>query len=566
MRFLTRKNLRLIILTLLGLACIIALRYSGQNPNPYYHIGSLKIPSTTVGGVISGSLSLICILIIFVDYNKGFIISLAMNLVSAGNLLFAMTMLWIHTKDLSRSIVSLPGMVTILVSLLTLIIIHYFYKKLSISNMTDYITNQGNRRNYVKEISEHIDARKSFTLACVEVEDFKHISDLYGIQTGDALIKKTAEKLTTILDKKDKLFRITGSTLAILFEPGESPEERLKSVIDSETITIQSNNENEEVPETTLTMSLGAGVVYSHPPYNFTRNASSVLRDAETALARTRNMSEQRICIFNEKMENLDIKQREAEFLVKEALKNNYFYLVYQPQYTTNGKKLRGFETLIRCRKPDGSVVSPAEFIPAAEKTNLIMKIDDYVLKTAMKEFLPYVKNMENDFVLSINISAKTMGSKDFVKKIKKIIEEIDFPTENLELEITEYSFAESMETTIYNIEQLRDMNIHIALDDFGTGYTSIKRLMSLPINILKVDKSLIDDIESSQSMRSLLDSVIYMGHIMNCEVISEGVENESQIALLKEHKCDFIQGFIWGKPQTIEAAVELCKTENPDY
>ena len=566
MRFLTRKNLRLIILTLLGIACIIALRYSGQNPNPYYHIGSLKIPSTTVGGVISGSLSLICILIIFVDYNKGFIISLVMNLVSAGNLLFSMTMLWIHTKDLSRSIVSLPGMVTILVSLLTLIIIHYFYKKLSISNMTDYITNQGNRRNYVKEISEHIEARKSFTLACVEVEDFKHISDLYGIQTGDALIKKTAEKLTTILDKKDKLFRITGSTLAILFEPGESPEERLKSVIDSETITIQSNNENEEVPETTLTMSLGAGIVYSHPPYNFTRNASSVLRDAETALARTRNMSEQRICIFNEKMENLDIKQREAEFLVKEALKNNYFYLVYQPQYTTNGKKLRGFETLIRCRKPDGSVVSPAEFIPAAEKTNLIMKIDDYVLKTAMKEFLPYVKNMENDFVLSINISAKTMGSKDFVKKIKKIIEEIDFPTENLELEITEYSFAESMETTIYNIEQLRDMNIHIALDDFGTGYTSIKRLMSLPINILKVDKSLIDDIESSQSMRSLLDSVIYMGHIMNCEVISEGVENENQIALLKEHKCDFIQGFIWGTPQTIEAAVELCKTENPDY
>ena len=566
MRFLTRKNLRLIILTLLGIACIIALRYSGQNPNPYYHIGSLKIPSTTVGGVISGSLSLICILIIFVDYNKGFIISLVMNLVSAGNLLFAMTMLWIHTKDLSRSIVSLPGMVTIFVSLLTLIIIHYFYKKLSISNMTDYITNQGNRRNYVKEISEHIEARKSFTLACVEVEDFKHISDLYGIQTGDALIKKTAEKLTTILDKKDKLFRITGSTLAILFEPGESPEERLKSVIDSETITIQSNNAEEEGAETTLTMSLGAGVVYSHPPYNFTRNASSVLRDAETALARTRNMSEQRICIFNEKMENLDIKQREAEFLVKEALKNNYFYLVYQPQYTTNGKKLRGFETLIRCRKPDGSVVSPAEFIPAAEKTNLIMKIDDYVLKTAMKEFLPYVKNMENDFVLSINISAKTMGSKDFVKKIKKIIEEIDFPTENLELEITEYSFAESMETTIYNIEQLRDMNIHIALDDFGTGYTSIKRLMSLPINILKVDKSLIDDIESSQNMRSLLDSVIYMGHIMNCEVISEGVESESQIALLKEHKCDFIQGFIWGKPQTIEAAVELCKTENPDY
>ena len=287
-----------------------------------------------------------------------------------------------------------------------------------------------------------------------------------------------------------------------------------------------------------------------------------MLRDAETALARTRNMSEQRICIFNEKMENLDIKQREAEFLVKEALKNKYFYLVFQPQFTTDEKKLRGFETLIRCRKPDCSIVSPAEFIPAAEKSNLIMRIDDFVLQTAMTEFKPLLANAENDITLSINISAKTMGSKDFISRIRRIIEGTGFPTENLELEITEYSFAESMETTISNIKALHEMGIKIALDDFGTGYTSIKQLMMLPINILKVDKSLIDDIESSQSMRDVVDSVIYMGHVMNCEVISEGVEKEAQLDILREHKCDFIQGFIWGKPVDFEEAKSMCGQE----
>ena len=558
MRHLTRKNIRLILLTILGIGCFMALSYTGKPHADFFSIGNLKIPSSTRSGILSGSLSLICFLLVFTDYKKGFKIALGIIFISIGNLLFAMIM--------RHSIVSLPGMVTHTVSLITLVTLYSFYARLSESNMTDYITSMGNRRSYVKEISEHIEARKSFTLVCIELEDFKHINDVYGIQTGDALIKKAAEKLSSILDKKDKMFRITGSKIAILFEPGESPEERLKSVINSETVTLHTvdsaKNDDDSQTETSLTMNMGAGVVYSHPPYNFTKTASSVLRDAETALAKTRNLSERRICIFNENMENSDIKQREAEFLVKEALKNKYFYLVFQPQFTTDEKKLRGFETLIRCRKPDCSIVSPAEFIPAAEKSNLIMRIDDFVLQTAMTEFKPILANAENDITLSINISAKTMGSKDFISRIRRIIEGTGFPTENLELEITEYSFAESMETTISNIKALHEMGIKIALDDFGTGYTSIKQLMMLPINILKVDKSLIDDIESSQSMRDVVDSVIYMGHVMNCEVISEGVEKEAQLDILREHKCDFVQGFIWGKPVDFEEAKSMCGQE----
>lgn len=561
MRHLTRKNIRLILLTILGICCFMALSYTGKPHADFFSIGNLKIPSSTRSGILSGSLSLICFLLVFTDYKKGFKIALGIIFISIGNLLFAMIM--------RHSIVSLPGMVTHTVSLITLVTLYSFYARLSESNMTDYITSMGNRRSYVKEVTEHIEARKSFTLACVELEDFKHINDIYGIQIGDAMIKKAAEKLATILDKKDKMFRITGSTLAILFEPGESPEERLKSVINSETITLltdnSAQNDSEAQTETTLTMTLGAGIVYSHPPYNFTKTASSVLRDAETALARTRNLADRRICIFNENMANLDVKQREAEFLVKEALKNKYFYLVYQPQFTANEKKLRGFETLIRCRKPDCSIVSPIDFIPAAEKSNLIMKIDDFVLQTAMTEFKPILADAENDLTISINISAKTMSSKDFINRIRRIIEATGFPTENLELEITEYSFAESMETAISNIRALHEMGIKIALDDFGTGYTSIKQLMMLPINILKIDKSLIDDIESNQSIKDVVDSVIYMGHVMNCQVISEGVEKEVQLDILREHKCDFIQGFVWGKPINFEEVKAICRQEEFD-
>ena len=553
MRHLTRKNIRLLLTTLLGICCLLAVSYKGNNHTPFIQIGSLQLPSSTISGVLAGSLSLICILLVLIDYKNGFKVALVLNLIANINLIIGMIML--------RSIVSMPGFVTNTVSLVTLIIIYLFYSKLSVSNMTDYITGQGNRRSYVKEVNDHLEAKKSFTLACVELEDFKNINDVYGIQVGDALIKIAADKLASILDKKDKMFRITGSKLAILFEPGESPEERLKSIINSETVTVTIGSGDTQI-ETTCLLSLGAGVVYSHPPYNYTKTPSSVLRDAETALAATRNMSDKRIRIFNENMENLDVKQREAEFLVKEALKKGYFYLVYQPQFTTGEKKLRGFETLIRCRKPDCSIVSPTTFIPAAEKSNLIMKIDDFVIKTAMKEFKPVLENSESDLVISINISAKTMGSADFVKRLKKMLSDTQFPPEHLELEITEYSFAESQETTISNINALRDLGIHIALDDFGTGYTSIKQLMKLPINLLKIDKSLIDDIETDQNMRDMVDSVIYMGHIMNCEVISEGVEKEEQLDILREHKCDFIQGFVWGKPIDFEEAKNMCGQE----
>ncbi len=559
MSHLSRKNLRLLLLTILAVTCILVLKYSNFIP---FNIGSIRIPESTIGGVFSGTLSLICILLVFVDYKNGFKIALVLNLISSGNLIFGMIMTYIHTKILARAIVSMPGVVTNIVSLITLVTIFFFYSKLSVSNMTDYITGQGNRRNYVKEVNEHIESKKSFTLACIELEDFKHTVDLYGIQAGDFLLKTAAEKLKSILNKKDKLFRITGSTFAIIFEPGESPEERLKNVINAENVIIPFDSDDDSTTETTCVLSLCAGIVYSHPPYNYTKTASTVLRDAETALTSTRNMSENKICIYNENMENSELKQREAEFLVKEGLKKNYFYLVYQPQFSTDEKTLRGFETLIRCRKPDCSIVSPVSFIPAAEKSNLIMKIDEFVLKTAMTEFKPVLEKSDLDLIISINVSAKTMCSKNFASKMKGLIDELHFPAEKLEIEITEYSFAESVDTTISNIKTLHEMGVHIAIDDFGTGYTSIKQLMTLPINLLKIDKSLIDDIETSQNMRDIVDSVIYMGHIMNCDVISEGVEKEDQLDILREHKCDFIQGFVWGKPMDFEDAKTLCQQE----
>jgi len=210
-------------------------------------------------------------------------------------------------------------------------------------------------------------------------------------------------------------------------------------------------------------------------------------------------------------------------------------------------------------RTPKGEFVSPAEFIPVAEKGDLILQIDDYVLRRAMKEFKDIVEQVEEELTISVNVSAKNISAKGFANKVKAILEETGFPSANLEIEITEYCMVQSVEATIQNIVELRALGIQVALDDFGTGYTSLSYLAKMPINLLKVDKSLVDDIVANEKSRDFVTAVIAMGHLMGCEVISEGVENEEQLALLNGQECDFVQGYVWGKPLDYEVARDIA-------
>lgn len=455
----------------------------------------------------------------------------------------------------THTLYSLPGILSSFTSIVSISIIYYFYKRSSLRGYTDLITGVRNRRSFVEEVSAKIQTKKPFQLACIEIEDFKHINDIYGIQTGDYILQKTANQLQSIIVKKDKLFKITGATFAVVFDRENDFKTELASIIQPENIILPKVKGDQDDYERTCLITLAAGVAI-YPDDSI--DSTTLLKHADIALTNAKKNDKNKLCIYSNELESAEIKQKEAEFLINEALANDYFYLVFQPQFTLNEKKLRGFETLIRCKKPDGSIISPAVFIPAAEKSNLILKIDDYVMRRAMAEFKPILEKHGNKCTISINVSAKNMSRVDFVQRVQSIIKVIDFPPQCLEIEITEYSFSESMETTIENIKKLRELGVQVALDDFGTGYTSIAQLMKLPINLLKIDKSLIDDIESDHMIQDFVDSVIYMGHIMNCEVISEGVESEQQLAVLREHNCDFVQGFVWGKPLAFEDAITL--------
>lgn len=552
MKLFSRKNLLMIFLTIFGLACIIGVTRLAKISGHIIRYGNFVFPVSSIQGIIAALNSLCCVILVFIDFRKGSKLAfgvMALSILAALNPILG-----------SHNLASLPSVATSFVSFISVLVIYSFYKKSTINSFTDFITGLSNRRYYVKYVNQMLETKNNFYLACIEIEDFKNINDVYGIQAGDYILKNIAPKLKSMLGKDEILFKITGGIFAMILDENNYAEEKLKLIIRSEVMTLPPKHGEDPSIKKTCNVSLAAGVIHINQDYDKERNASGILRYAEIALAEARKSQEQKICFYDDSLLDSDFEQKEAEFLIKDAMAHNWFFLVYQPQYITEGKKLRGFETLIRCRKPDGSIVSPAMFIPAAEKTNLITEIDDYVLRRAMTEMKPVLEASGNSFVVSINVSAKNIATENFAQKINQLIEEIQFPAENLEIEITEYSFAESRDTTIDNILTLRTLGVQIALDDFGTGYTSIAQLMKLPVSLLKIDKSLIDELENDPVMSDMVDSIIYMGHIMDCEVISEGVENESQLEILKEHKCDFIQGFVWGKPLPFDEAKALCK------
>nr|MCR5607020.1 EAL domain-containing protein [Treponema sp.] len=179
------------------------------------------------------------------------------------------------------------------------------------------------------------------------------------------------------------------------------------------------------------------------------------------------------------------------------------------------------------------------------------------------REFKQVIDEYKIPLIISINVSAKNISNPNFAPNIEYLLEKTGFPPNCLEIEITEYTLTRSIEIAYSNIHSLRNKGVMFALDDFGTGYTSISQLLRLPVNLLKIDKSLVDNIETDILNQELVDSVIYMGHTMKCEVISEGVENERQLEILKTHGCDFVQGYVFGKPMSYQDAIELYKKES---
>lgn len=540
----SRKKIILVSCTILYVGLMIATAlFDSMGDTVMVSLWGSRLPLSSFNGVLNAGMAMLSIVMVCTDYRRG----LRRSLFLMGCSILFMLRSIIVMKKLG----ALPGIANSLIMILALGILYRQLAQRETDIVTDFLTGLKNRRGLVRMLDKKINDKSPFYLFYVDLDDFKFVNDNYGHKSGDQLLCMIAQRMMQFCKKGAVISRLGGDEFVLLIPEQEDIGGVAQQIIDciGEKIVIPGSEQNVECY---VTASVG---IVKYPTDS--KEAGVLLKYADIAMYQAKKNGKNKYLQFNKDMEREIQRHAELETLMKESLNKNRFSLVYQPQYNLNDCSLRGFEALLRLKTEDGVMVSPGEMIPVAEETDLILKLDEYVLEHAMREFRQAV-DMGKKQVLSINISAKSICRYGFATLLRQLLEKTGFPPEYLEIEITEYCIVQSLENARENIRELKALGIGILLDDFGTGFASLSYLTRLSVDILKVDKSFVEGIEADKKSGDFVNAMISIGHLQGCKVIAEGVENQMQVEMLRIYGCDYIQGFFWGKPMPFAEAVAL--------
>ena len=546
-----RKLYIIIFISILFILCLIAQNIFNRYKMPEYD-GVVIISG--VQGVINVIEILLGVLLV-TNSRQGYYVSIMLYIPAV----VLVSIPLIVKQDASV----VPGFAITVAGLCIVCIIHTYLQKLDkkereLFNLahTDSLTELPNRRALKQHMLDIIEkdsgGKAKFAIAMIDLDNFKNVNDTIGHEWGDTVLSNISERWKKVATKNDFIARLGGDEFALIVDNYAS-----LSVLDNHMKDfLEAVGEKFVLKNKDYYMSCSIGIALYPSDSNET---GQLLKYADMAMYAAKYQGKNRMCYFDNMMNDAIENSVEMENIIRRAVDTDTFRLVYQPQYTTEDKKLRGFETLIRLSDDKGKQVSPAQFIPVAEKSSLIVDVDKWVLRHAMTSFKPHIDE-NSELLLSVNISAMHMLDEHFLDELDMIIEETGFPAKNLELELTESVFVNSLERAKAIMESIKARGIKIALDDFGTGYSSLSYLKELPIDLLKIDKAFVDSIISGPKEESFVAAIISLGQVMQFRVISEGVEDQKQLEVLRKLGCDYVQGFIWGKPLNLDDALELLK------
>ncbi|PUB17857.1 bifunctional diguanylate cyclase/phosphodiesterase [Paenisporosarcina sp. OV554] len=399
------------------------------------------------------------------------------------------------------------------------------------------------RRQLAKWIEDIRNTPQMIAVTFLDLDHFKQINDSKGHSYGDDLLIQVAERIQQLLPKHSYFGRFGGDEFIILLhtEREHFPFIRttLNNIHDAFSKAFYLNKQ-----AVFVTPSMGVSL------YPTDADACEQLFvNADTALYKAKEAGRNRILYFNYEMKEEFEKQHMLEQGLREAIKFNHFTLVYQPQFNLKTNRTESLEALLRWRHPEWGMISPAEFIPVAEKSGNILVIGDWVLEMAIREIkeihhqYPYVSS------IAINVSALQLKEIDFIHRLKTLLRKYQVNPSLIEIEITESMFIDSGEEVLQTLQKIRKMGISIALDDFGTGYSSLNYLRILPINRVKIDQSFVQQMENDVRVQAIVKSVIDLSHNLGFNIVAEGVETVKQLELLIAMETDIIQGFYYSKP-----------------
>ncbi|WP_178377778.1 putative bifunctional diguanylate cyclase/phosphodiesterase [Clostridium sp. N3C] len=430
----------------------------------------------------------------------------------------------------------------------------------SLYNITlqDSLTNLPNRVYFNKCITEITKALKQnkkdqFAIAIMDLDGFKTINDSLGHNNGDIILSLIGKRLLELSNDSIIVSRFCGDEFAILVKDIKSRDEVInlieKILISISTPFIINNHE--------IKCSASIGVVFSKEEYT---TAEQYLKYADIAMYEAKLQGKDRYVIFDENIQKKIMKNLKLENDLKHALERNELILYYQPIVSLKTDKIIGFEALVRWNHPELGIISPTDFIPIAEETGLIIPIGKWILQEACKQVSLWQKNYKNtkSLFVNVNMSAMQLNQSDIVEQIAEVLRETKVSPNNLSIEITESSLITDVIKSQTVLEQMRNLGINIQIDDFGTGYSSLSYLQRFPFNVIKVDKSFIQQLDSNNKNHSVVKSIILMAHELNMKVTVEGIETAGQLTRLKNLGCEHGQGYYFSKPLNKDDAEKL--------
>lgn len=419
----------------------------------------------------------------------------------------------------------------------------------------DSLTNLPNRALFnilaTKTIAQSPEKDKILAILYIDLDKFKLINDTLGHTIGDELIKVVSDRLLRCIRKCDTLSRLGGDEFGVLL-PNIGNKSEVESICKKVTNAMK---EPWPISGYEINITISTGIVL-YPKDG--QDIYTLLKYADIAMyhakAQGRNVYQFYTSTLSDKpQEELSL---ESNLLV--AIKNAEFILYYQPQFHIKKNKFIGTEALIRWNNPQLGLITPEKFIPYAEKGDLILPIDEWVLKTACTQAKAWHQKGLQLSSVAVNLSSKQFHQRNLVYVISSILEETGLSPNHLEIEITEGIAMENPENTLKVLSSLKTMGIKIALDDFGTGYSSLGYLKRFPIDKLKIDKSFTQDMITNSDAKEIVKTIIMLAHNLKIATLAEGVETKEQLDFLTQEGCDEVQGYLFGKPMEPESLEKI--------
>jgi diguanylate cyclase (GGDEF)-like protein len=390
-------------------------------------------------------------------------------------------------------------------------------------------------------------------LMIFDLDRFKYSIDCLGHEVEDAILIEMATRTQSVLSQADQLFHTGGSQFSVIIQDVFDESEMKSKAKQVMTAISEPYIVNDQ--EIFITASMGINLF---PPDG--NNVRTVFNQAEAAMYRVKESGGNSFHFYTSEMSKKKGEKIDLESHLRKAVDREEFSVVYQPQIDIQTKQIIGVEALLRWDHPEKGLLLPDKFIDIAEETGLIIPIGEWVLRTVCKQSKKWVESGLPNLNVSVNLSPSQFADPKLVGTIKRILEETELTPKWLTLEVTEGTIIRNREEATAILQEIKSLGVQIALDDFGKGYSSLGYLKSFPINMLKIDRSFLQDIPNDHTDKAITIALITLAHSMNITVIAEGVETVEQLLFLQENNCNQAQGYLISHPVTVTKMTKLLE------